>query len=383
MIQTNCGVCTQPLRVPIRRLLVSVASFWLCACSRGNVGSAADATAGQMVIGAENITIAKLGSVTSGPAISGTLTPALQATIRAQVSGSVISTNSDVGRTVKRGQVLGEIDASAIRDAYYSAKSGVASAQSAYNTAEHDLQRDQTLLNAGAISPRDLETAQQMYANAQASLESAKAQLANAQKNLDNTRIIAPFSGIVSQRSVSAGDVVQPGSVLFTVVDPSSMELDASVPSDQLGDVHVGTEVSFTVTGYPNRNFIGKIIRVSPAADPATRQVPIAVAIPNTTRTLVAGLYADGRLSSRKQTGVIIPQSAVDVKLQRPAVVRIHNGKVERAEVTLGMRDDHAETVQVTSGINQGDTLLVAAAQGITPGTPVRVQSQPRDSVKP
>jgi RND family efflux transporter MFP subunit len=336
-----------------------------------------------MVIGAENITIAKLGSVTSGPAISGTLTPALQATIRAQVSGSVISTNSDVGRTVKRGQVLGEIDASAIRDAYYSAKSGVASAQSAYNTAEHDLQRDQTLLNAGAISPRDLETAQQMYANAQASLESAKAQLANAQKNLDNTRIIAPFSGIVSQRSVSAGDVVQPGSVLFTVVDPSSMELDASVPSDQLGDVHVGTEVSFTVTGYPNRNFIGKIIRVSPAADPATRQVPIAVAIPNTTRTLVAGLYADGRLSSRKQTGVIIPQSAVDVKLQRPAVVRIHNGKVERAEVTLGMRDDHAETVQVTSGINQGDTLLVAAAQGITPGTPVRVQSQPRDSVKP
>ena len=84
-----------------------------------------------MVIGAENITIAKQGSVTSGPAISGTLTPALQATVRAQVSGSVISTNTDVGRTVRRGQLLGEIDASAIRDAYYSAKSTVASAQNA------------------------------------------------------------------------------------------------------------------------------------------------------------------------------------------------------------------------------------------------------------
>jgi len=383
MKQTSNATLIVLLPAPFSLLLAGATFLCLNACSRGNADSASDTAAGQMVIGAENIAIAKQGSVTSGPAISGTLTPALQATARAQVSGSVISTNTDVGRTVRRGQLLGEIDASAIRDAYSSAKSSVASAQNAYNTATHDLQRNQTLLSAGAIAPRDLETAQQTYANAQASLENAKAQLANTQKNLDNTRITAPFNGIVSQRSVSAGDVVQPGTPLFTVVDPSSMELDASVSSDQLGDVHVGTEVSFTVTGYPNRNFVGKVIRVSPVVDPSTRQVAIAIAIPNATHALVAGLYADGRLSSRTQTGVIVPLQAIDARMQRPAVDRIHNGKVEHVEVTLGMRDDHAETVQITSGVTTGDTLLVAAAQGITPGTPVRVQPQPPDSAKP
>ena len=106
-----------------------------------------------------------------------------------------------------------------------------------YNTAGRDLKRNQTLLNAGAIAPRDLETTQQMYTNAQASLESAKAQLANAQKNLDNTQY---HSSVQRDREPTQCERWRRGSTrhaLFTVVDPSSMELDASVPSDQLSDV--------------------------------------------------------------------------------------------------------------------------------------------------
>jgi len=355
---------------------LATATLSLSACHHAASESAADSTAAQqMVIGTENIAIATQGMVTNGPTISGTLTPALQATIRAQVSGSVVSTNVDVGQTVGRGQLLGQLDASAIRDAYYSAQTGVTSAQDVYDIAARNLQRSQTLLAAGAIAQRDLETAQQSVSSAKATLDNAKAQLANAQKNLDNTKITAPFSGVVSQRSVSAGDVVQPGSALFMVVDPSSMRLDASVSSDQLSDVHLGTEVSFTVTGYPGRDFRGTITRVSPAVDPTTRQVALTVAIPNATHTLVAGLYADGRLASQTQHGVVVPQSTIDTRLQRPAVLRLHNGKAEHIDVTLGMRDDRAGLVQVTNGVTPGDTLLVAAAQGITPGTPVRVQS--------
>lgn len=328
-----------------------------------------------VVIGPENIVVATEGNVTNGPTISGTLTAALQATIRAQVSGSVVSTTADVGQTVSKGQVLGQLDASAIRDAYYSAKTGVTSAQNNYDLASRDLQRSETLLKAGAIAPRDLETAQQNFKNASASLDNAKAQLANAQKNLDNTHIIAPFSGAISQRSVSAGDVVQPGAALFTVVDPSSMRLDAAVPSDQLNDVHLGAEVVFTVTGYPGQDFRGKVTRISPAADPTTRQVAITIAIPNATHKLIAGLYADGRLSTRTQHGVVVPQAAIDTRLQRPGVLRLQGGHVQRADVTIGMRDDHAGLYQVTAGVSAGDTLLVAGAQTITPGTPVRVES--------
>lgn len=338
----------------------------------------------QLVVGTENITIAQHGSVTNGPAITGSLDAALNATVRAQVSGSIISTDADVGQAVTKGQTLARIDASTgLQDAFLSAKSAVASATATNAAAQRDLQRNQTLLQAGAIAQRDLETSQTQAASAEAGLEDAKAKLATAAKNLDNTRITAPFNGIVSQRSVSPGDVVQPGGALYTVVDPSTMRLVAGVPSDQLSMVRVGTDVTFTVTGYVGQEFHGTVTRVSPAVDPTTRQVQIIVSIPNKSHTLIAGLYANGRISSRTQEGIVVPLTAVDTRMQRPAVVELKDGKVTRVDVTLGMRDPTTETVQITNGVAAGDTLLVAAAQGITPGTPLRVQPPPSDANTP
>ncbi len=363
-------------------LPLTLAIVTLAAGCKRNTAQAAD-TVQQLVVGTENVTIAQNGSVTNGPAITGSLDAALNATVRAQIAGSIISTDADVGQSVTKGQTLGRIDPSALQDAYISAKSAVASAQAADAAARRDLQRNQTLLQAGAIAPRDLETSQTQAAAAAAGLEDAKAKLATAQKNFDNTRIAAPFDGIVSQKSVNPGDVVQPGGALFTVVDPTTMRLVAAVPSDQLSMVRVGTDVTFSVTGYGTQEFHGTVTRVSPSVDPTTRQVQIIVSIPNKSHTLIAGLYANGRISSRTQHGIVVPTSAVDTRMQRPAVVEIKNGKVTRVDVTIGMRDPSAETVELTSGVAAGDTLLIAAAQGITPGTPVRVQAPPTDATAP
>lgn len=346
---------------------------------KSNTANAADPVAQQLVVGTENIAIAHEGSVTNGPAISGSLVPELNATIRAQVSGSVLSTSAELGQTVSKGQTLARVDAGGLQDAYLSARAAVASAQSSYDIAARDLQRSQTLLSAGAIAPRDLETSQRSTSSARAALEDTRARLALAQKNFQNTTITAPFSGVVSQKSVGPGDVVQPGSPMYTIVEPSSMRLEASVPSDQLSMVRLGTDVAFSVTGYPNREFHGKVARVSPSVDPATRQVQIIISIPNPGNTLVGGLYADGRISSATRHGIVVPLTAVDTRLQRPAVLKVHNGKVERVDVALGMRDPNAETIEIASGVSVGDTLLVAAAQGITPGTPVRVEAPPSD----
>jgi membrane fusion protein, multidrug efflux system len=366
------------MRLTYIYLPLALATVTLATGCKRKTAEAAD-TVQQLVVGTENITIARQGSVTNGPAISGSLDAELNATVRAQIAGSIVSTDADVGQTVKKGQLLGRIDASGLQDAYLSAKSAVSAAEATAAVAQRNLQRSQTLLQAGAIAQRDLETAQTQASSAQAALEDAKSRLATAQKNFDNTRITAPFDGIVSQKSVSPGDVVQPGGALFTVVDPSTMRLVASVPSDQVSMLRVGTDVTFTVTGYLGQEFHGKVTRVSPAVDPTTRQVQIIASIPNKSHTLITGLYADGRISSRTQEGIVVPQSAVDTRMQRPAVVKIKDGKVTRVDVTLGMRDPTSETVQITNGVAVGDTLLVAAAQGITPGTPVRVQPPPSD----
>lgn len=359
-------------------LLAGVLLLGASACKR-KTANAADATNAQLTVGTENVAIAHIGTVTNGPAISGSIEPELDATIRAQVSGSVLSTSAEVGQSVRKGQQLAQLDAAGLQDAFLSARSAVASAQATNDVAQRNLARSQTLLQAGAIAQRDLETAQTQASSAAAALSDARARLAAAQKNFENTRIVAPFRGVVSAKSVSPGDVVQPGGALYTVVDPTTMRLEASVPSDQLALVHVGTDVTFDVTGIPGREFTGRVTRVSPAVDPTTRQVQIIVSIPNAGHLLVAGLYANGRISSSTRQGVVVPNAAVDLRMQRPAVLRIKNGKVERVDVTVGLHDPSTETVEIASGVQPGDTLLLGAAQGITPGTPVRVAAPPSD----
>jgi membrane fusion protein (multidrug efflux system) len=346
------------------------------ACSKSDKVSAAEtAKLETMVVGPENITVAANGSIMTGPSISGTLEPDREAVLRAQVSGSVLQTYADQGQAVNAGTVLARIDASGIQDAYTSARAGLVSARNAADVAAKDLARNEKLLAAGAIAERDIDQSRRASIAAQAALEDANSRLATAEKAYRSTTVTAPFTGVVSERPVSAGDVVQPGTALFTVVDPSSMRLEASVPAEQLASIRIGVPVNFTVSGYPGRQFVGRITRINPTADPTTRQVRIYVSIPNEGRSLVGGLFANGRMSTATKLGLVVPQSAVDIRGTSPFVMRVKQGKVEKVQVQIGLTDKTSETIEVLSGLQVGDTLLLGAAQGITPGTLIRVSA--------
>jgi membrane fusion protein, multidrug efflux system len=355
-------------------VVVLLVLFAILSRSKGDNASAAETSKIETItVGSENIAVAATGSIMSGPTISGTLEPDREAVLRAQVQGSVLQTYADQGQAVSAGTVLARIDASGIQDAYNSARAGVVAARNAADIATRNQARNEKLLAAGAIAERDIEESRRASIAAQAALEDANSRLASAEKQFRSTTVTAPFGGIVSERPVSPGDVVQPGTALFTVVDPSSMRLEASVPAEQLSLVRVGVPVVFTVSGYPGRDFVGHIVRVNPTADPTTRQVRIYVSIPNAGRALVGGLFATGRISSATKTGLVIPASAVDVRGTSPSVMRVKGGKAEKVQVQVGITDKTSETIEVLSGIQAGDTLLLGAAQGITPGTPVKV----------
>ena len=341
-------------------------------CKRENVNAAAGTPAG-MVVGPENIAAVKAEEIRTGPAISGTLQPEEQATVRAEVGGEVLQTLAEQGERVNKGQLLVRIDESAVRDQVLSARSAVTTAQSSVAVAERQVGRNEALLKAGAIAERDVEITRNQLTAAEAQLADARARLANAQKQLDKTTVAAPFAGIVSARQVSAGDVVSPGAALYTIVNPATMRLEASVPADQLSAVRVGAPVDFTVNGYPTRRFTGRVTRINPVADPATRQVRIIASLPNQGGVLVGGLFAEGHVSSEMRTAPVVPTSAVDERGLRPFVMRIKGGLVQKAEVTLGIRDAASETVEIRSGLAPGDTILLGAARGISAGTPVKV----------
>jgi RND family efflux transporter MFP subunit len=190
---------------------------------------------------------------------------------------------------------------------------------------------------------------------------------------MSDATVVAPISGVVADRPVNAGDVVAPGTALYTIVDPSSIQLEASVPSESLSLVRVGAEVVFEVRGYPDQTFTGKVERISPTADPTTRQVPIWVTVDNRSGRLVAGLFADGRVTQASHKGLIVPLSVITDAETQPSVLRIRDGKVEKVTVRLGLIDVQNERAEIAEGLSEGDLLLTGVAQGVTPGTQVKV----------
>lgn len=360
----------------IHTALIAAFAFTAAACEKA---APAPATAGPaaVTIGPEAIAVIAVSTLNSGPAINGSLMAEKTASIRSEVSGAVVAVLADPGAHVTAGTPLARVDDMVPREAFLSAKSAVTQAQLAADIAHRETGRSEKLLAAGAIADNALEAAKRTDLAAQASLEDAKSRLASAQKNLDNTVIRAPYDGVVSERQVNAGDIVSPGSALFVLVDPSTMRLDGAVPAEQLALVHVGSPVKFAVTGYPGRDFNGTITNIYPSADPQTRQVRLYVRIPNAGNGLVAGLYATGRVSSSSKQGLTVPASAIDQRGVKPQVTRLKNGKAEVVDVSLGMRDEGSELVEIKSGLSAGDTLLIGAAEGITPGAPVKVWAAP------
>jgi RND family efflux transporter MFP subunit len=375
-IQLNSGVVS---RTTALLLASATLAITLAGCNGADTGKAAT-TPTAMLVGPENITVVKAAQLRSGPAISGTLQPEEQATIRAEVGGTVLQTMAEQGQRVSKGQVLARIDDATLREAELAARSAVTTAQNTADLNKRQVERNQTLLKAGAIAERDLELVQNQYSAATAQLANAKSQLANAQKQLNKATIVAPFTGIVSVRSVSAGDVLQPGGATFTVVNPSTMRLEASVPADQLSAIRIGAPVDFTINGYPTRQFTGHITRINPVADPATRQVRVLVSLPNSSGQLVGGLFADGHVASDVRTAPVVPVSAVDERGLKPYVMLIKNGVVQKQEIDLGIRDAATETVEVRNGVQPGDTILLGAARGISEKTPVKVSAVAADT---
>jgi membrane fusion protein, multidrug efflux system len=320
----------------------------------------------------EDVIVLARGELQTGPRISGTLQAANRAVVRAETPGAVVAIGPELGQAVKKGDLLARIEAKALGDVTNSARSGVEAAQAQYDLAQREVQRTEALVKGGAVAQRELDRAKSQLSAAAAGVKQARAQLSSSQSQLGDATVRAPLAGVIARRAVSAGDVVSPGSELYEVIDPSTMRLDASVASDDLSLIAPGKEVAFEVRGYPGQQFVGKIARVAPAADPVTRQIQVLVDIPNPGGKLVAGLYAEGRVSVEKREALVAPLSAIDTSGDQPSVLRVKNNVVERVVVATGVRDERAEIVEITNGLAPGDVLVLARAQkNVAPGAKV------------
>lgn len=319
----------------------------------------------------------RMTRVADGPRLSGTLQPQQSATITAEIGGTVTAVNASEGSSVGAGSVVAIISDETATESVQNARTAVQSAQTAVAMARRDMDRSSSLASAGAVPRRDVDVARSQVANAQSQLAQAQQQLSQAQKRARDQRVTTSMSGIVSEKHVSAGDVVSPGAPLFTIVDLGTLQLEASVTSEAVGLLRPGSAVDVEVRGYPNERFRGTISRIAPTVDAGTGQVRVYVTIANQGRRLVGGLFAEGTVTTVARNGLVIPIAALDETGDAPAVLRLRNGVAERVLVDLGVRNESAGIVEVISGLQAGDRVLSGPARTITPGTRVNLPAAP------
>lgn len=352
------------------------------ACGGKTDGAQAETAPERISIGAADVATAARRTLHAGVPVSGSLEPKVFITVGAPVAEQLVEMFLDEGQPVQQGQPMARFKDEVLRAAAASARADVATQQMQVTIAVAESTRAETLLREGAIAPRDRDNSLLALNGARARLALAEAQAAGADDRLSTTTLRAPASGVVSRRHLQAGDRADFGKPVFDIVDTRTLVLSASVPVEHMAELRVGRPVTLTVSQMDSTTVTGRISRINPTADMATRQVRVYVDIPNAGHRLVGGLFVSGRVLVDEATNAVtVPRTAIrrEGDAQTPVVYVVVDGKIARRPVSVGIADEDLGLVQITSGVQAGDIVIVGPVEGLTDGASVEILGQVAD----
>ncbi len=345
------------------------------------VAAAAPASAALALdLGTADVTTARTLELSRTLPLSGGLRSVNSAVVKARVAAEVKTLTVREGDAVKAGQVIGRLDTSEFELRVRQAEQAAVSARTQLDIAKRALDNNRALVAQGFISPTGLETSVSNEAGAQASYQAAVAAAGLARKSRADAVLVAPISGIVSQRLVQPGERVAVDAKLVEVVDLSRLELEAAVAPEDVGGVRVGQLARLTIDGL-SEPAVAKVARINPSTQAGTRAVMVYLAL-EPQPGLRQGLFGRGGIEVQRKTALVVPLAAVRVDQAQPYVMAIAAGKIERRTVVLGARGEARldgkldAAVEVTSGVTEGTLLLRATAGALRDGTLVRVAAQ-------
>jgi membrane fusion protein (multidrug efflux system) len=347
-------------------LPVVVLACLLAACGKG--GSEAPAAAAAqpgpaasaptLLLAPEDVRTVTAGDHALGPVITGSIQPERRADLRAEVSAVVLQVAKDNGEAVRKGDLLVRLDDTAIRDSLASAEEAARASGQSFEQAERQFQRLRTLQLQGMSSIQAMEDSEIRRNNAQSDLVAARSRVVAARQQMQRTAVRAPFDGVVSDRKVSAGDTAAIGKELLKVIDPASMRFEGLVSADRMHEIRTGQAVAFRVNGFGATDFTGTVKRVDAAANAATRQVEVLVALPPGQAPRIAGLYAEGQIASGVQRALMLPEASLVKEGDAAFVWRVAGNKVNKIKVQLGERDMRRGEYVVLAGLAEGEQIL-------------------------
>lgn len=342
------------MKTIFRTLIIASAALLAAACG-SNAGKQTEQQAAAVV--AEDPTVVVVEVFTREVPQEAVYTSTVQAyaknNIAPQMAGRITKINVEIGDFVKAGQILAEID-----------KAQLLQAQLQLQNQEVELQRLKSLYEAGGLSQSDYDAIQMQY-------NVLKTQVENL---VENTTLRSPINGVVTARNYDVGDMYAMSMPIFTVEQIVPVKLLVGISESDYSKVKKGDSVSITADAIPGKTFYGKVNRIYPTVDPATRTFTVEVKVDNNYKTLRPGMFVRATINFGVNNSVVIPDMAV-VKQQgsgeRFVYVLNEDNTVTYQKVVLGRR--MGAEYEVLEGISDGAKVVTGGQIRLKDGIKVTV----------
>lgn len=345
--------------------------------------SAAVAPLSEMPLELAAVDVASVGEhgMAASLFLTGSLQTIRQSVLTAEVEARVDQVLVRAGERVAPGQLLGRMDARDLEIRLAEQRANLAASQAQLELAEKIQKRNEELLARNFVSATSVDNSRSTLDANREAVKAREAQLGLARQALDKAAIRSPIAGIVAERSVEPGQHVGLNTRLFSVVDLKELEFAANVPVGEVGAIRVGQAVSLTAEGFAEP-FSGRVERIAPTAEAASRMIPVYVRVANPDERLKGGMVVQGRVRvAESAKALAVADQAVRRDGGKPYTLLLAGSpealRIERRELQLGLADESAGLVEVKAGLAAGDRVVLAGVSGLVPGRRVSVAAKP------
>ena len=339
---------------------------------------------------------AETGSTLSLPS---TIQALHESAVYARVGGYVKRWYADIGSVVHAGQTLVEIDAPELQQEVQQARSQVLQAKAALGLAKADLDRWRALARDSAVTGQELDQKRAAFDASSANTAATEANLRRLEQMGQYTRVVAPFTGVVTARTIDIGSLISAGGAtntpvvagggaavaagsLYRIAETDTVRTYLTVPESYATSIRVGLTAIITVQGIPGRRFTGVVARTSSSLDATSRTLLTEVDVPNRDFALLPGMYARAELTfPRVSPPLVLPANALLVRSSGVQVVEVvpdrtgQNATLHFRRVQLAR--DYGGTVELADGVSEGTVVVLNPNAELTDGARVRVQKVP------
>jgi RND family efflux transporter MFP subunit len=373
------GVATYVILAAVALIfvIVIVAGF----ISRRNAEADLKQATAAAAIATVNVVYPQAGAATAEIVLPGNTQAFTDAPIFARTNGYVKSWHVDIGARVKKGQLLAEIETPEVDQQLEQARADLKTAQANLRQAEITADRWEALWKTDSVSKQETDQAVSTFHAMKATVDSNASNVRRLQELQGFQKIYAPFDGVITARNTDIGALINSGASttgqeLFHLAAINTLRVFVAVPQLYSQALRPGATASLTLDEFPGKVFSGTIARNSNSIDPASRTLLVEVDVDNRNGTLLPGAYVRVHLKlPQSVNSVTIPANTLLFRSEGLRVGVVRNGRAELVPLTIGR--DYGSSVEVVSGLQPTDAVIVNPSDSLIRGTAVQVNAPP------